>query len=553
MITLASMGGIAPKVTPELLPGNMAQSAINAILHKGGVAPLKDPVVVATPSKSGIKKTIYRFGIAHAEDAYWFTWGSEVHACRGPVNESTERTYYTGDGTPKKTDFLLATGSGTSYPVVSYELGVPAPTIAPYLSRVAGAGGPTIPEDRAYVYTHVTGWGEESAPSPAGIGMTDSGYLLSLSGFATPPTGSYNITSRRIYRTVTSSAGTNYYFIAQLPLTTTSFLDNVDIAAVGEPLTTLDWDVPPSDLHGLIALPSGALCGISGKQICFSVIGAPYAWPQKYRLTCEYTPVAVAPMGQGVVVLTNGYPYLINTGDPESAQMLKMPEEQACVSQRSVVAFQGSVIYASPDGLVSLSPSGTKIITDPIYDRESWQATNPGAMFAAKHDNRYYGFYDGGGGFALDLAGNFVPHAINATAAYVDPVLDQLYIAAGVYIKKWNSGSALTASWKSKRYNLPQPTNYGCFQLKANSFANTQVKATAYLDSAAQAQAMAAASGNRLVANGNAVTYTTTVTNNKIQRLPGGFLSQLWEFEVSGTDHWTLCAFSNTAEELKGV
>lgn len=36
MIVLSGMGGIAPKVTPELLPNSMAQSALNAILNKRG-------------------------------------------------------------------------------------------------------------------------------------------------------------------------------------------------------------------------------------------------------------------------------------------------------------------------------------------------------------------------------------------------------------------------------------------------------------------------------------------------------------------------------------
>lgn len=67
MFHLTNMGGVAQKITPELLPDNMAQSAINAILHRGGVAPLKTPVTVATPTKAGVKKSIYRFGIAQPE------------------------------------------------------------------------------------------------------------------------------------------------------------------------------------------------------------------------------------------------------------------------------------------------------------------------------------------------------------------------------------------------------------------------------------------------------------------------------------------------------
>lgn len=552
MIVLSGMGGIAPKITPELLPANMAQSAINAILHKGGVAPLKQTVSVATPTKAGVKKTIFRFGKDLPETQYWFSWTNNVHVCRGPVVETTERTYYTGDGAPKKTDFSLATGSGTSYPMAAYNLGVPAPTTAPVIWQYA-AVGPSVPEQRAYVYTNITAWGEESAPSPAAVGTADSAHLLQLGSFAPAPTGAHNIVKRYIYRSVTSSSGTNYYWIGEIPMTEATFSDNVDIASIGEPLATLDWDTPPDDLAGLIALPSGALCGFSGKQVCFSVIGAPYAWPQIYRLTAEYDIVAVAASGQGVFVLTKGYPYFINTGDPASAQMMRIEEEQPCVSARSVVTFQGSVIYASPDGLVSLSQSGTKILTEALFDRETWQAINPSTLFAAKHDNRYYGFWEGGGGFVLDTSGNLTTHDINATAVYVDPVLDQMYLAIGVNIEKWHAGANKISSWHSKRFNLPAPTNFSCAKIKANSYANITLKVSAYLDTAQQATAVANASRGLLIANGAKLTYTTQVLNAGIVRLPSGFIAKVWEFEIVAMDHWTLAAIGNGVGELKGV
>ena len=530
-IVLQNMGGIAPKITPELLPDHLAQSASNLILHKGGVAPLKAPVTVATPSKSGVKKTIYRFGINQPESQYWFSWTTNVNVCRGPIpGDTTERTYFTGDGVPKKTDLTLALQGGTSYPVASYNLGVPAPTAAPNLTQVSGTG-PTVAESRAYVYTNVSVWGEESAPSPASISTADATHVVKLSGFSTVPTGQYIIVKRYIYRTVTSSAGTNYYFVGEILSSATEFTDNVDVAAIGEPLATLDWDTPPDDLAGLVALPSGALCGFTGKQVCFSVIGAPYAWPQKYRLTCDYDIVAVAPMGQGVAVLTTGFPYFINTGDPEAAQMIRIDEEQACVSARSVVPFQGGVIYASPDGLVQLSLGGAKLLTESLYDRETWQSITPTSIFAAKHDNRYYAFFDSGGGLILDTTGNLSTHDVAATAAYVDPVLDQLYVAVGTNIQKWNAGSTKTTTWKTKRFNLPAPANFGCYQIKANSFSNLTLKV--YVD--------------------GVLKHTASVPGSNVYRLPAGFMANLWEFEVSGTDHWTSLAVASSVQELKSV
>lgn len=542
-------------ITPELLPGNMAQVATNAILYKGGVAPLKLPVTVATPTKSGPFNAIYRFGKSLPETEYWFTWPSSVYACRGSVIESTERTYYSGDGTPKKTDFSLALAGGTNYPVASYELGIPAPVTAPTLTYTATTtGAPSIQEQRAYVTTNVSIWGEESGPSPAVVGTADASGVLQLTAFAPIPAGAYAIQKRYIYRTVTSTSGTNYYWVGEVGTGTSEvFLDNVDVTAIGEALVTLDWDYPPSDLAGLISLPSGALCGFSGKQVCFSVVNAPYAWPTKYRLTCDYDIVAVAAAGQGVYVMTTGNPYFINTGDPESAQMVRIDEEQPCIAARSVVTIGGSVIYASPTGLVSVSSTGSVTLTAKIYDKDAWQATNPRNLIAGRHDGRYHGFFAGGGGFTLDDSGNFIPHDITATAVFTDPVLDQMYIAVWGNIQKWNAGDVKTTTWKSKLHRLPVATNFSCFKVNANSYLNLQVKVTAYLDTADQANKVAAALGSIVTASGNAIVYTATVGNSEDQRMPSGFLSKLWEFEVIGTDHWTVCAFANDPSELQSV
>ena len=62
MIVLQNMGGVAPRVTPELLPDTKAQTALNVKLVNGGVKSLKTPTTVATPTRAGTAQTIYRFG-----------------------------------------------------------------------------------------------------------------------------------------------------------------------------------------------------------------------------------------------------------------------------------------------------------------------------------------------------------------------------------------------------------------------------------------------------------------------------------------------------------
>ena len=56
---------------------------------------------------------------------------------------------------------------------------------------------------RAYVYTYVNKWGEESAPSPpSNIIRVADGATVTVSGIPAPPFG-YGITEVNIYRATT--------------------------------------------------------------------------------------------------------------------------------------------------------------------------------------------------------------------------------------------------------------------------------------------------------------------------------------------------------------
>ena len=57
------------------------------------------------------------------------------------IGDTTERTYFTGDGLPKMTFSPDATsGGGTDYPTVSFTLGIPVPAAAPIAALVVNTG-----------------------------------------------------------------------------------------------------------------------------------------------------------------------------------------------------------------------------------------------------------------------------------------------------------------------------------------------------------------------------------------------------------------------------
>lgn len=141
MFSVNIFGGIAPVVSPRKLDPKLAQKAVNVSLTNGDLVPLKSPLKIDDNllEKSGVKKTIYRFGSEFGQDKYWFHWLNDVDVVKSVIaNDTEERTYFTGDGAPKYTRASLAlTGSGREYPYASYLLKVIKPDLTATTVSVA--------------------------------------------------------------------------------------------------------------------------------------------------------------------------------------------------------------------------------------------------------------------------------------------------------------------------------------------------------------------------------------------------------------------------------
>lgn len=163
--------GIAPKIEPRLLPAPLGQKATNCRVFSGALEPWRAPLTVANASKSvsGAVRSIFRMDDQAGGAPKWLNWLTDVHVVRGPVADSTQRIYWTGDGEPRVSNFALAT-AGADMPTNYYVLGVPAPAAAPTIASVTGG---TTSGTRVYRYTFQTQWGEESAPS-ASVSATNN-------------------------------------------------------------------------------------------------------------------------------------------------------------------------------------------------------------------------------------------------------------------------------------------------------------------------------------------------------------------------------------------
>ena len=536
-LQIKSFGGISPKVPPRYLQDPQAQTALNADVFQGSLKPINNVgAAVTTLTKAGTPLTIYRFGQNIISDTdYWFHWTTDVNVCRSQIaGDTSEWTFYTGDGTPKATYSTIAL-SGSDYPTVSRPLGIPAPGNAP---TVSVTGTPTeatdLPETRVYAYTVVnkeSGYEFESAPSAASTDATVRlGQSVTVGGFASVPSG-YTLTHRRIYR---STSGT-FLFVAEITIATLSYSDSILAEDLGEQLPSLTWLPPPDTLKGLINLPGGVMAGFTGRDVYFCDPYHPHAWPVQYMQSLDFPVVGLGRMDTTLAVMTTGTPYFIQGSAPDAMVVVKSDLEQACASKRSIVSFNGTVIYASPDGLVSLSSNGSKLLTEKYFTRAQWQALFlPSSIYAYQHDMKYFGFYNNGvtsGGFIYDAStGEFVTHDIYVAAGYNDLQVDKLFLAgADRAVKVWGAGSLKTAVWKSKKFTLPQVMSFSCAQLEAESYPMTL----------------------KIYSAGSLV-HTQTVTSRVPFRLPVAE-SRDWEFQIEGSGEVFSMAVAQSFEELASV
>lgn len=393
---------------------------------------------------------------------------------------------------------------------------------------------PEVPETRVYAWTWVNkeaGFEFESGPSPASAAVdVRIDQSVTLSGREVVPTG-YVATHWRLYRAVSGT----YLFVTELVISQTTYTDTVASEDLGEEMPSLTWLPPPATLRGLINLPNGIMAGFTGRDVYFCDPYHPHAWPVEYNQTVDYPVVGLGRMDTTLAVLTTGTPYFMQGAHPDSMVVVKSDLEQACAAKRSIVSLNGVVLYASPDGLVMLKPGGSGLVTENYFTRAQWQTYfNPSSIHAYHHDNKYIAFYDNGvtqGGFIYDLtSGQFVLHNIYASAGYNDLQGDKLFVAfSDRTVKKWLEGAALSYTWRSKKFTMPQIMGFSCAQLEAESY---PVTAKIYSD--------------------GTLVHTETVASRKPFRLPVA-PGRDWEFQFEGSSEVFAFAVAQSMEELAGV
>jgi hypothetical protein len=597
-ITIDEFAGQYPRLAASALPDSGAQIAANVRLTSKSLRSLNSSSPVSATLPAGTQ-SIYSLG-AYGSSVI-LAWNTDVDVAPSPIADSEYKVYYTDGGDPKKTSLALATSGAAPYPANWYYLGVPAPTTAPTLASSTTTTN-LASGTYAYVFTYVTKFGttltEESGPSPAQLITLASPGQVTLTFPTAPSTTNRNYQYINVYRS-TSGA---YVLVAQIPFSSTTFTDNISAANIpGTALPSLGWLPPPTGLLGICALPSGVLVGFIGNQIWFSEPGYPHAWPLKYMQAFDAPIVAIKTFGNNVAVATAKYPYVGTGVYPSTFTFQRLPMLEPCVSKRSMAADEEGAVYASNNGLVSIGLDSMQILTAAELTRQEMANYNPSVMLGAIFERRYYGFttvYGSSGsvqralivGRGEDIVG-LRTLELGATAVTLEPTSAQLFYVGAtdnlLYSVDPVGTVPLTYVWKSKRYELPYPTNFSCFQVHAAEISPTQAAANAAIAAAnaaiATSNATVFATGvlnsevnaleiNAQEVNGSAmqslipsvspqvtlavyasgqVIYSNSVNVNTVYRLPSGFKALNWEVQFTGQTELTRFEMASSIQELK--
>ena len=562
-IDIPAFKGMAPRVSPALLE-SVQGVFVTGTVTSGELRPWR----VSAPVESCPADTE---SIYLAATGDWISWDEVVHAHPSvSKNDAFGRIYYT-----RESGGLFVVSPLDDF--TEFRAGVPKPETPPTVV-VSGSGSGTA-EDRVYCYTYVNAWGEEGAPSePSDFESWQPGQTVTVSGFAVPPLGYKAVVAIRIYRMAIGDVGADWFYVDEIVPTGGeygSYVDAVSELALGEAISTLQYDLPPQEARGLVALGNGIMAVFQDNEIAFCEPYLPYAWPDGFRLSVAGGVVSLGVVGSSVVVLTNTAPYYIHMAhpsipvlSPDNFSQTRLAEKVPCVSPRGVVSTEWGVIFPAPDGLRVLDGSGpSKLLTEALLSAQEWVSIfDPLNVRGAYFDGQYFGFQPGSGFSYHPSMGLLTWTGSGAMAMHTDGL--SLYIARDGSIYEWASDVGLTeAVFKSKVFRFPRPVNMAAVRVDSSMDTAWEDLQALYESIAAQNELLeqndlsladediagqsvggdnledlplvsgdVPTHGLKIWADGNLV-FDNIVPASGYSRLPSGFLAREWQFELRTFSH----------------
>lgn len=609
-LNLQLFGGLAPRMGSQKLNANSAQVAENSQLTSGDLHGIRQPALIHDLGELGF--TAQRaFRVPTDTGDVWLPFPyKETHFLRAPLTlDEADRYYWTQ---PNERPRYASADQIEAGDTDGYYLGVPAPTAAPVV-EITDNGTPVRDVTRAYVYTFVSTFGEESGPSEAVVATGGYASTWALTGLETsvPDSDQRKITHKRIYRTVTGLSGdADYHFAGEIPIAEDTFYDDVptDEVALNDLCPSLLWGEPPEDLLGIVAHPCGSLIGFSGRDVWMSEPYRPHAWPVGYVLSMKSDIVGLGIVGSSIIVATTEYPYTITGAHPSAMSPLRSKNAEPCLTINSIVSTETGVFFASPNGLIMAVGNAFTNVTYQLATPRDWQQFNPRSIDAAVLGNSYIAFTSDTDGFVfapgepLGVLFRLADYwSVGGIQNDIYPGYAHTIQSNRVYEFDPASGLIVTYTWKSKQFVTAKPVNFGVFRLHWED--DDSISITRLADYQAYNAARAAAGpldtlGHHVMGTvrqygisvpasdpipelrqplggpvlypiglvdsiikwvklriwaDDELVYEQYVTSTLPVRLPSGFKADRWEFELEGTARVVSLKVAETGLELQNV
>jgi len=372
----------------------------------------------------------------------------------------------------------------------------------------------------------------------------------------------------------TVATGTVYYDVAENPPTdparywgdaSYNFTDDFNYRSLLNTLASNEFDPPPETLGGLTVIQNNIMAGFVGNDVYFSEPGKFNAWPTKYKVSLEYNIVGMVALGSDLLVMTEGYPYVISGSDPAVLSTSRYSTNYPCLSKRSIVQTDVGVMYATHEGLALASfTGGVQIVTAPAHSPDTWKAAlDPTTLVGAFYDSMYFGSHSTASFFYRrsqdgQNPGDFVAHDFTFTATWFDQDSGFLYYITGTNgdIVRWDDPAQPNDdyTWRSKVFVSQEPFNMGAARVVADyagvavspvwgTWDDTWATADVYWDVTEPVVF-------RLYADKTLV-FTTSRDSSDVFRLPLGYKTDTYEVEITGTVRVRAIHLGETPSSLK--
>jgi hypothetical protein len=347
-----------------------------------------------------------------------------------------------------------------------------------------------------------------------------------------------------------------------------TFVDDYNYRSLLTLLRTTEYEQPPEGLQGLTAMHNGIMVGFVGNDLYFSEPNQFHAWPSQYRKSFEYDIVALAAFGGFLLVLTKGYPYLVEGNTPQSMVPQKLSVMYPCVGACSVAQSNFGVVWATHDGLAVFgSTAASQLLTKAVHHSDTWNDdTNPDELVGVVFKENYIASTRTAALTLESVAGedgtglSFVDLDFNFCAAWYDNEENVLYTTNGVDgdIFQWDDRSqqSMTARWKSKVFVTPAPVNLGAARVVADYDGQSASPLWETIEDTWATSTQQWDGGATLTFNlyiNKSLIFTTSRTDSGIFRLPAGYKSDTFEVEVIGPLRVRSIHLAETPLGLAGV